>query len=152
MRHCGPVHASPLDRFVGHAVRYIRDFVRPSKTYRPPTETERAALSELSNALAALECSTEAYALSGCGLELGRKHFPICRQVEEPRRPAWRGANWFLAHLSVLLARAAAAIRFHSPLLYGVGETRTLISKAAGGDLLLEHQEFLRPRVGPAAE
>ncbi len=33
-----------LDGLVGHAIAYYHDFVKPAKTYRPPTDKERAAL------------------------------------------------------------------------------------------------------------
>src|SRR5215212_5806530 len=52
-----------LDRLVGYAVRYYRDFVRPAKVYRLASEAERAALAELSEALAPHDGSTDAEAL-----------------------------------------------------------------------------------------
>jgi lysyl-tRNA synthetase class 1 len=36
--------------------------------------------------------------------------------------------------------------------LYGVAETRALIAKALSGDLVREHEDFLRLRERPAAE
>lgn len=43
-----------LDAMVGYAINYYRDFVAPTKTFREPTESERAALTDLRNALAQL--------------------------------------------------------------------------------------------------
>ena len=38
-------------RMVGYAINYYRDFVLPEKKFRQPTEAERAALSDLRDAL-----------------------------------------------------------------------------------------------------
>ena len=43
-----------LGRLVEYAINYYRDFVKPAKRFRPPDETERAALTELSASLAAM--------------------------------------------------------------------------------------------------
>ena len=40
-----------LDAMVGYAINYYRDFVAPTKKFREPTETERAALQDLRDAL-----------------------------------------------------------------------------------------------------
>jgi lysyl-tRNA synthetase class 1 len=40
-----------LDAMVGYAIHYFRDFVLPTKTFREPNEVERAALSDLRDAL-----------------------------------------------------------------------------------------------------
>ncbi|MGH6971078.1 MAG: lysine--tRNA ligase, partial [Caulobacteraceae bacterium] len=36
-----------LDRLAGYAIHYYEDFVLPAKRFRPPTETERAAMADL---------------------------------------------------------------------------------------------------------
>ena len=41
-----------LDAMVGYAINYYRDFVAPTKKFREPTESERAALQDLRDALA----------------------------------------------------------------------------------------------------
>ncbi len=41
-----------LDRLAGYAVRYFNDDVRPTKTFRAPTDKERAALQDLADQLA----------------------------------------------------------------------------------------------------
>ena len=40
-----------LDKLVEHAIAYYRDFVRPQKRYRHPTDIERAALADLAETL-----------------------------------------------------------------------------------------------------
>ncbi|CAA9310540.1 MAG: Lysyl-tRNA synthetase (class I), partial [uncultured Microvirga sp.] len=135
------------------AVRYFRDFVRPAKTYRLPSEAERAALSELSGALAPFEGSTEAEALQAVVYEIGRKHFPdMSGKSKGPDGRPGVAQTWFSAIYQVLLGQERGP-RFGSFVaLYGVAETRTLIAKAVAGDLLREHESFLAERVRPAAE
>src|SRR5262249_4112164 len=43
-----------LDALVGYAIHYFRDFVLPTKKFRKPTEAERAALTDLRDALSQL--------------------------------------------------------------------------------------------------
>src|SRR6266699_1822540 len=43
-----------LDAMVGYAINYYRDFVAPTKKFREPTDTERAALMDLRDALSQL--------------------------------------------------------------------------------------------------
>ena len=47
-----------LDALVGYAIHYFRDFVQPAKKFREPTEVERAALTDLRDALSS--CRPEA--------------------------------------------------------------------------------------------
>ena len=49
-----PENAPTLDRLTNYAVEYFRDFVKPHKKYRAPTDIERAALEDLANSLGAL--------------------------------------------------------------------------------------------------
>src|SRR3546814_5827922 len=49
-----PATAPMLDSLAGYALNYYRDFVKPTKRYRQPTDQERAALADLRAALAAL--------------------------------------------------------------------------------------------------
>jgi lysyl-tRNA synthetase class 1 len=141
-------HTHPrLDRLVGHAVAYYRDFVRPAKTYRPPSEAEQAALAELAAALAPHEGSTDADALQGIVYEIGRKHFPDTsgKSKSPDGRPGVSQA-WFSTIYNVLLGEARGP-RFGSFVaLYGVAETRALIAKALAGDLVREHAAFLDKR------
>jgi lysyl-tRNA synthetase class 1 len=142
-----------LDRLVGHAVRYFRDFVRPAKVYRLPTEPERAALAELSEALAPHQGSTDAEALQAVVYEVGRKHFPDTSG--KSKRPDGRpgvSQTWFATIYQILLGNERGP-RFGSFIaLYGVAETRALIARALAGELVREHQAFVEARRRPAAE
>lgn len=43
-----------LEPLLGYAIHYFEDFVKPKKTYRSPTDQERAALDQLASALEAM--------------------------------------------------------------------------------------------------
>jgi lysyl-tRNA synthetase class 1 len=136
-----------LDRLVGHAVRYYRDFVHPAKVYRLPDEAGRKALSDLSEALRPLEGSIDAEALQGAVYEVGRTHFPdTSGKSKSPDGRPGVSQGWFATLYQVLLGQERGP-RFGSFVaLYGVAETRALIAKALSGDLVREHEAFLKAR------
>ncbi|MFL5183465.1 MAG: lysine--tRNA ligase, partial [Microvirga sp.] len=142
-----------LDRLVGHAVRYYRDFVRPAKRYRLPNEAERAALSELAEALRSHEGSTDAEALQAVVYEVGRRHFPdTSGKSKSPDGRPGVAQTWFATIYQILLGEERGP-RFGSFVaLYGVAETRALIARALAGELLREHEAFVAERARPAAE
>src|ERR1700742_1085327 len=49
-----------LDAMVGYAINYYRDFVAPTKQFREPSESERAALQDLRDALSSLPANASA--------------------------------------------------------------------------------------------
>ncbi|MFL5145725.1 MAG: lysine--tRNA ligase [Microvirga sp.] len=141
------------DRRGGPAVRYYRDFVRPAKRYRLPNEAERAALSELAEALASHEGSTDAEALQAVVYEVGRRHFPdTSGKSKSPDGRPGVAQTWFATIYQILLGEERGP-RFGSFVaLYGVAETRALIARALAGELLREHEAFVAERARPAAE
>ena len=68
-----------LDRLVGYAVRYFQDEVLPTKTFRAPTDKERAALQDLHDQLAGKD------GLTGQGTA---GHRLCCRQCPSVRAAA----------------------------------------------------------------
>ncbi|NNM71693.1 lysine--tRNA ligase [Enterovirga aerilata] len=136
-----------LDRLVRHALAYYRDFVRPAKAYRAPSEAERAALAELSEALGPFSGSTDAEALQAAVYEVGRRHFPdLSGKAKSPDGRPGVSQAWFQTIYQVLLGEARGP-RFGSFVaLYGVDETRALIAKALAGELLAEHEAFVAGR------
>src|SRR3954469_24341827 len=142
-----------LDRLAGPAVRLYRDFVRPAKRYRLPNEAERAALSELAEALASHEGSTDAEALQAVVYEVGRRHFPdTSGKSKSPDGRPGVAQTWFATIYQILLGEERGP-RFGSFVaLYGVAETRALIARALAGELLREHEAFVAERARPAAE
>ncbi|HEX5957784.1 MAG TPA: lysine--tRNA ligase [Hyphomicrobiaceae bacterium] len=113
-----------LDQLVGYALAYYRDFVKPEKTYRLPTEMERKALQELSDELGKVPDGATAEELQNIVYAVGKAH------AFEPLRA------WFSALYEVLLGQSQGP-RFGGFIeLYGVEQTRTLIAKALKGELV----------------
>ncbi|MGR3506204.1 MAG: lysine--tRNA ligase [Paracoccaceae bacterium] len=111
-----------LDQAAGFAVRYYNDFVKPQKTYRTPSDLERAALVDLRDQLKTWDGGLDAEALQGLVFAVGRDRF-------DPLR------DWFTALYEVLLG-ASQGPRFGGFIaLYGVDETVALIDRALAGDL-----------------
>ena len=140
----GPETHPGLDRLVVHALKYFSDFVRPAKTYRAPTEEERAALDDLSETLAAHAGSTDPEALQAAVYEVGRRHFPdTSGKAKSPDGRPGVSQAWFTSLYNVLFGEARGP-RFGSFVaLYGVAETRALIAAALSGALVAEHAAFV---------
>jgi lysyl-tRNA synthetase class 1 len=118
-----PAGNPELDRLVGYAVRYFNDEVKPTKTFRAPTDKERAALADLAEQLKGKD-GLDAKELQDIVYAVGNAH------AFEPLR------DWFGAIYAVLLG-ADQGPRFGSFIaLYGVEETRKLIADALEGKLL----------------
>jgi lysyl-tRNA synthetase class 1 len=142
-----PENHPKLDRMVGYAVAYFRDFVRPSKVYRTPTEAERAALEDLSATLRPLEGSTDSDTIQAAVYEVGRRHFAdTSGKSKSPDGRPGVSQQWFAMLYQTLLG-VERGPRFGSfAALYGVAETRALIGKGLSGALLAEHEAFLASR------
>ncbi len=67
-----------LDRLVNHAIAYYRDFVRPEKRYRQPTDMERAALEDLAATLAALPGHRPKRSRTRCSRSASATRSPTC--------------------------------------------------------------------------
>ncbi|WP_370227291.1 lysine--tRNA ligase [Cognatishimia sp.] len=135
-----------MDDAAGFAVRYFNDFVKPTKTYRAPTDGERTALQALADALKSPEAALAAIAAKN--EKMGRDDalpevdfaddeflqsvvFAIGKLHDfEPLR------DWFTAIYEVLLG-ASQGPRFGGFIaLYGVEETIALIESALAGELV----------------
>ena len=117
-----PASAPILDRLVGHALAYYRDFVKPAKRYRPATDEERAAIAELADALEALPPGADAETVQNQVYAIGKRHdFASLR-------------DWFRALYEVLLGQSQGP-RFGSFVaLYGIAETVALMRRAQTGE------------------
>ena len=113
-----PQTAPFLDKLVGYAINYYRDFVKPAKKYRAPSEIERKALAELLAYIDSAPENADAETLQTEVYEIGKRHpFPELRA-------------WFKALYEVLLGQDQGP-RFGSFIaLYGRKETAELIRKA----------------------
>ncbi len=145
-----------LDGLVKRAVRYFEDFVKPQKSYRLPDAVEAAALQKLADALlpfARGEKPLRAEAVQEEIYNVGRaepRYQDLKAKGATAERPGVSG-EWFNAIYQVLLGEPRGP-RFGSFVaLFGVAETRALIEKALRGDLVREHEAFLRERGGRAA-
>jgi len=128
VRHVAP-KATPdsdpmLDRLLGYAIRYYEDFVKPGKQYKSPTDQDRAALTDLSGRLEALDAGAPAEDIQNEIYAVGKAH------GYDPLR------EWFRALYQVLLGQEQGPRMGSFIALYGVDETRTLIEKALAGEKL----------------
>ncbi len=106
-----------LARLADHAVAYYRDFVRPEKRYRQPTDMERAALEDLALTLAALPDSSSE-TIQNAVFEVGKRHpFPDLR-------------SWFGCLYQILLGQQEGPRFGGFVALYGIPETIALIHAA----------------------
>jgi lysyl-tRNA synthetase class 1 len=110
-----------LDAAAGFAVRYYKDFVQPTKTYRAPDDQERAALEDLVARLEAWDGGLDAEELQSMVFAVGKEH------AFDPLRA------WFTALYEVLLG-ASQGPRFGGFIaLYGIEESIALIKSALEG-------------------
>jgi lysyl-tRNA synthetase, class I len=107
-----------LDNLIGLAVNYARDFVTPTLRRRAPTETERAALTDLDSELAKLAPDTPADEIQHIVFEVGKRH-----EFETLR-------HWFQALYETLLGSSQGPRMGSFIALYGVDNTRRLIGEA----------------------
>ena len=107
-----------VDRLVEHALRYFRDIVRPTKTYRQPTEQERMALRDLAAHFSRVEPGASPSEVQDIVFEVGKKHH------FQPLRA------WFGCLYEVLLGQKEGPRFGIFAALYGLPETITLIETA----------------------
>jgi lysyl-tRNA synthetase class 1 len=143
-----PENHPMLDRLIGYAVRYYRDFVRPAKRYRAADEVERKALVALARMLGELPEHASAEEIQTALYDIAR---PIPRyqdfkaRTATPERPGVSN-EWFNMLYQVLLGEPKGP-RFGSfAALYGIPQTQALIHKALDGGLIEEHEAFLKAR------
>jgi len=126
-----------LDELVGYAVRYYDDFVAPTKVFREPDEEEREALLALDEALAGLPLDADAGDIQNAVYEVGRsfERFQDKKKTGPDGRPGV-ALTWFAALYQILLGMERGP-RFGSFVaIYGIPETRALISRALAGELV----------------
>src|SRR3954470_25064784 len=119
-----------LDAMVGYAINYYRDFVAPTKTFREPTETERAALQDLRDALSQLPQDATAGNIKNVVYEMGRRE-PFLDPVKKGKdgRPGVT-LDWFNMLYQVLLGQEKGP-RFGSFVaVYGLGNAVGMIDGA----------------------
>ena len=116
-----------LDAMVGYAINYYRDFVAPTKTFREPTEVERAALQDLRDALSQMRLDAPAEDIQNVVYEIGRRE-PFLDLVKKGKdgRPGV-SLDWFNMLYQVLLGQEKGP-RFGSFVaVYGVANAVAMI-------------------------
>src|ERR1700754_3877121 len=119
-----------LDAMVGYAINYYRDFVAPTKRFREPTDTERAALQDLRDALSQLAAGSSAEDIQNVVYEIGRRE-PFLDAVKKGKdgRPGV-SLDWFNMLYQVLLGQEKGP-RFGSFVaVYGVTNAVAMIDGA----------------------
>jgi len=107
-----------LDRLAGYAINYYEDFVKPTKTFRAPTDQERAAMLDLLAKLKAMPADApDAELIQNEVFEVGKTH------GFDPLRA------WFQALYEVLLGQSQGP-RFGSfAAIFGIDRTVALIEE-----------------------
>ncbi|MGH6933058.1 MAG: lysine--tRNA ligase [Dongiaceae bacterium] len=117
-----PALAPLLDRLVGCAIAYFRDFVKPAKKYRPASEMERKAFADLLAELDRLPADAESEAIQFQVYEVGKRH------------PYADLKAWFQSLYEVLLGQTQGPRMGTFIALYGLPETRALLCRAIAGE------------------
>jgi lysyl-tRNA synthetase class 1 len=124
------LHHPKLNAMVEYAIHYFRDFVQPTKKFREPTDSERAALNDLRDALGQLPADATAEAIQDVVYEIGRRE-PFLDQKKKAKdgKPGV-SLDWFNMLYQVLLGQEKGP-RFGSfAAVYGVKNTVDMIDGA----------------------
>jgi len=121
--HLTPDTSSIMDDLIGYAIRYYRDFVLPSKSYRRATDDEIEALVDLRNALKAMPKTATGEDIQTRVYDIGKRHgcFPKLR-------------DWFKALYQILLGQDSGPRMGSFIALLGVDEAVSLIERAIAGE------------------
>ncbi len=122
--NASPATCPMLDRLVGYAIAYFRDFVKPARRFRAPTDGERAALADLVATLARIEAGADSEAIQFQVYEVGKRH---------GHAADLRG--WFKILYELLFGSEQGPRMGSFIALYGIPETIALVRKAEAGAL-----------------
>jgi lysyl-tRNA synthetase class 1 len=119
-----------LNEAVEYAIHYFRDFIAPAKKFREPSESERAALTDLRDALSNLPQGTSAEEIQNVVYEIGRREpFLDHKRLAKDGRPGV-SLDWFNMLYQVLLGQEKGP-RFGSFVaVYGLNNTVDMIDGA----------------------
>jgi lysyl-tRNA synthetase class 1 len=121
-----------LNQLVEYAIHYFRDFVLPAKRFREPTELERAALSDLRDALSQLPADATAERIQDVVYEVGRREPFLDKTGKSKGKDGKPGVSleWFNMLYQVLLGQEKGP-RFGSFVaVYGIDNTIAMIDGA----------------------
>jgi lysyl-tRNA synthetase class 1 len=109
-----------LDRLIGHALAYNRDFVAPTLKRRKPTENEAAALQALDAKLAEMPAGTAAEDIQNEVYAIGKDEAYGFASLRD----------WFKALYETLLGAEQGPRMGSFIALYGIDNSRRLIAEA----------------------
>lgn len=112
-----------LDRLVGHAIAYFRDYVLPTRRYRLASDMERAALQDLCETIDGLQRDSSASAIQDEVFAVGKRHAFADLKA------------WFQACYEILFGAVQGPRLGSFIALYGIDETIVLIKRAIAGEL-----------------
>ncbi len=121
-----------LDRLVGYAIHFYRDFVLPEKKFRDPDAVERKALADLRDALSQLPAEATAEAIQEVVYEVGRREPFLDLSGKIKTRDGKPGVSleWFNMLYQVLLGQDKGP-RFGSFVaIYGIENVTAMIDGA----------------------
>ncbi|HLL26077.1 MAG TPA: lysine--tRNA ligase [Xanthobacteraceae bacterium] len=121
-----------LHQLVEYAIHYFRDFVLPAKQFREPTKVERAALSDLRDALAQLPADASGEKIQDVVYEVGRREPFLDKTGKIKTKDGKPGValDWFNMLYQVLLGQERGP-RFGSFVeAYGLQNTIDMIDGA----------------------
>jgi lysyl-tRNA synthetase class 1 len=112
-----------LDRLVGYACNYYRDFYKAQKKFRLPTPEERAQFEDLARTIRAQKPDTTAEQIQNEIYECGKRH-----------RPQSELRQYFQSLYEVLLGTSQGPRMGAFVKLYGVDNVVKLIERALAGE------------------
>jgi len=119
-----------LNALVGYALNYYRDFVLPTKSFREPTDQERAALMDLRDALSNMPVDATAEAIQDVVYEIGRREPFLDHKKKAKDGKPGVSLDWFNMLYQVLLGQEKGP-RFGSFVAaYGLKNTVDMIDGA----------------------
>jgi lysyl-tRNA synthetase class 1 len=119
-----------LNALVEYAIHYYRDFVLPTKKFREPTDSERAALTDLRDALSQLPDEATAEQIQDIVYEIGRREPFLDEKKKAKDGKPGVSLDWFNMLYQVLLGQEKGP-RFGSFVaVYGVKNAVAMIDGA----------------------
>src|SRR6267142_764004 len=121
-----------LDALVSYAIHYYRAFVMPTKTFREPSEVERAALADLRNALTQLPANANAEQIQEVVYEIGRREPFLDKSGKGKTKDGKPGVSleWFNMLYQVLLGQEKGPGFGSFAAVYGLHNTVEMIDGA----------------------
>ncbi len=123
-RNATPATCPMLDRLVGHAIAYYRDFVKPTRRFRAPSAAERLALADLIATLEALPAGADSETIQFQVYEVGKRH-GFAADLR----------GWFKLLYELLFGTEQGPRMGSFIALYGIPETIALVHRAEAGAL-----------------